>query len=79
MKQALQQGFTSRSRWLLQILGVSTRLSAIVIPRDISRQIKTANPNNSLVIQHITDNGHCLLKCFSGRICTMVVQFSHSL
>jgi len=24
MKQALQQGFTSRSRWLLQILGLTT-------------------------------------------------------
>ncbi len=28
MKQALQQGFTSRSRWLLQILGL-TRSRAV--------------------------------------------------
>jgi hypothetical protein len=31
VKQALQQGFTSRSRWLLQILGLSTPVPCDVI------------------------------------------------
>jgi FAD/FMN-containing dehydrogenase len=35
VKQALQQGFTSRSRWLLQILGLIKNLKKMVDPHNV--------------------------------------------
>jgi FAD/FMN-containing dehydrogenase len=35
VKQALQQGFTSRSRWLLQILGLIQNLKKMVDPHNV--------------------------------------------
>ena len=36
MKQALQQGFASRSRWLLQILGLEVTMSEIRVSAPLS-------------------------------------------
>ena len=49
MKQALQQGFTSRSRWLLQILGLKTKVVRIQSP--VKKGASSLFPRGSFLLQ----------------------------